>query len=776
MSPKSTEKRRPGKKVGGPAASTARWLDLPEWAHPGVIKVRSQDRQPFERSFNLEAARRYDDPTLVEEWRKEIDSHLKRSHHSHDEGPGSVGIVLSPGILAIDLDNHEGVRWIRSLIADNTPCQQRTEHGAHFYFRYDPDSLFVYSRNGIVFDTKISGAIDKARFDIRCCINKSGARGGTCTVIPPSKREDGFDYTWIVPLPDRIEDIPILPDRLIKILRGLLSQRKTKKREDSRHVRSLRFQRRMVIEAEVDTPEAREEIREATVDFLSEIYAGDESRLAMEMDDLDRQLEGAFNMEDAFQGFQRDGTAESVALEILKLGEGGVAFVTEEKEWRVFDGVCWRGSSEWEVKKIIGDYYREYLADAAISDDDDEVEALTKIAMRLKGVAFVEQVYKRMKANLHVGLAQFDPHIELITFPEDEERGIAAITLNARTGETHEPRMSELITMTMGVPYVPNARHPVVDAWWESSFPDEETRLSVQMHLGMSMIGWIPEERIYFMHGRGASGKGTLANATMLCLGGYGAESDPSTWSGNGSIDGSRNAPDLAGLRGKRFVFIDEIAATRTLGSRAKALSQDGFITAAAKYRDPSTFRITWTPWIAGNTRPKIDSTDRGLVRRIVEIPMNAGSDTPDNPDWHIKDTLKRDPEAQIAWMALLVRGLTSAREHEFRPPISADMKSATRDWLESADMIGDWWVERVEAATGADRIAAGDLLRDYNEWMYENQRNEHRANKMQFSNLLKTRGVQKAKLGSYVWYYGIKLRESAEGVLMTDALPKLPK
>ena len=100
---------------------------------------------------------------------------------------------------------------------------------------------------------------------------------------------------------------------------------------------------------------------------------------------------------------------------------------------------------------------------------------------------------------------------------------------------------------------------------------------------------------------------------------------------------------------------------------------------------------------------------------------MNHGSRTPDNPDWRVKDTLKRDIKAQVAWMALLVEGLNAAREYGFRPPISKEMEEATREWIESADLIGDWWVACVEVTGNTDdEVKASALMSHYEEWMDE--------------------------------------------------------
>ena len=742
---------------------------VPAWARPGLVMLSREEKRPIEKAFTTEAAQRYEDDEWDEAERMEmLGRHLKKG--------GNIGWVPHPKVVVIDADNQLGVSWVKNRCPDDTPRMQRKPDRQHFYFRSDPN-LRLWKK-GVQVD--LERGVGKLDIVTPGNPDPTIPAGGQC-VVPPSIHADGDPYKWARSLPDSVDDLPMLPGKIADELRVHFNTRKPKQREkDSRHLKSLKHQRRLAIEADGDTPENRALIREASIEYLEEIYQGDRVRIEAETLDIDRQLEGAYGLEGAFQGFIRDGTAESVALEIKSLVEGGLVYVVEEKGWREWNNVVWERVPSERVKKIIGDFYKEYMADAAIEEDKAHWELLVKVARRLKGATFVREIYERMQANLHCSLEVFDKRPELTTFPDDVERGIGAVTYNSRTGEITDPDPTHMMTLMMGAPLVLEARHPMVDRWWQTSFPVKETRDSVQMHAGMSLLGWIPEERIYFMHGSGASGKGTFANVTMLCMGGYGDECDPSTWSGDGGIDGSRNAPDLARLRGVRFVFIDEIASTRRLGARAKALSQDGFITAAAKYHAPSRFPITWSPWIAGNSRPRIDSTDNGLLRRIVEIPMNGGSETPENPDWTVKDTLKRDKDALIAWTAMLVRGLEMAREHGFRPPISEEMKSATAEWIESADLIGDWWIQCCEL-TGdpKDEVSAGALMSHYEGWMdstygFRSRGDIPRANKMQFAASLRTRGLEKTRRGGTVRYLGVRLVEDQETGEDVSCLPKL--
>ncbi len=746
MSPKSTKNSGLGK------------LGMPTWAEPGIIRLGKGKKIPTEaeKGYTTKCAIRY---------AKKDTSHLT-AVAKHTKSGGNVGWVPPEGILVIDCDNHEAVHFVESRIGKGTPVQKRREDKQHFYFSYDPKTFNAYCRNGIALDV---GKEEEAKLDLKTCgfIDPEKAGGGY-VVIPPSTHEDQEHpaYKRKRKLPAKLESIPEIPLDIRNALLPFLTKGKVKTSDTNRHIKVLKYQQRLVIEAEIDDADTMDRIITATRGVAEELYEGDVSRLKETLDQLDRAYVGAKKHPNAFQGYSEDGSDEYLAVVIAHYLDTGIRYVSASKDWLVWDDECWIQASTEKIKKVIGDYHRELLTEAAYEQNDVRQERLSKSAMKLKGVHAVNRVYERMRNNLNATLDEFDIHRNLVTFPGCQRREIEAVTMDLETGLTEKTKSAHMITRVMGSPYVENAKHPMVDRFWEESFPDEETRHCVKMHLGVTLLGHMPVERFYFLHGKGASGKGTLAAAVLSTLGGYATVADPSTFSGHGSVDGSRNAPDLFALRGTRFVFVDEIAATRTLGSKLKNLTQDGTVTAAGKYMAQVTFPITWTTWIAGNARPNIDSTDKGLMRRIVEVPMDAGATDNDHIDWRVKDTLANDPEAIAAFMWTLLEGLAAAREYDFRPPISSAMQAATDEWIELSDKLGPWLAERVEIThNDGCKEMSSSLFTDYEEWMdetygYRSRRDVPRANPSQFAAGLKARGLEKRRTKRGWMWLGLQLRQ----------------
>jgi P4 family phage/plasmid primase-like protien len=755
MSSKSTEKQSPRQRVE---------KSVPPWAWPGLMRLGRESKVPtgLEKDYTTKCARRYEQAAAAD-W----DSEPRITELAeHLEAGGNIGWVPPVGVMVVDCDNSQAVAFVEPRRSKTTPIQRRRPEKQHYYFSYDPETFNVYTRNGIKIDIKSN---EPAMIDLKTCGNVDPkVPGGGYAVVPPSLHNEDADhpYKWKRKLPADRTKIPEISLDLRNALAPWLKRGKKVDRVDSRHDRVLRYQQRLVIEAREDSDDVREEIVDQTRAMVAELYSDDPARMADELDGVEREYDGAARHDAAFQGHVLDGSDESLASMIINHYGDGMSYAAEDGQWRGWDGELWSNESPHSVRRAIGDYHRVLLTDAAVERDDDRQERMMKEAFKLKGVHAVKRVFARMEDTLVEALDEFDSNINLVTFPSDEHND--AMTMDTETGEVMPPDMSHRITRSLGAPYRPHATHPMVTRFFEESFPDPDTRRCVLMALGMSLLGRMPVERFYFMHGKGASGKGTLAAAMDAALGGYATVLDPSSVSGNGGIDGSRNAPDLFALRGVRFAFVDEIAPSRLLGSRLKNLTQDGRVTAAGKYMKQTTFPITWSIWIAGNARPKIDPTDKGLMRRIVEVPMDRGAVDNDHIDWRVKDVLKRDPDARAAFMWALVEGLNEARTFDFRPPISAEMRAATDEWIELSDMIGPWLADRVELTNNMDDSEmSSKLFGDYEEWMdqtygFRSRGTVPRATPNQFAEGLKSRGLVKVKRAKGYFWTGVRLGRGA--------------
>src|SRR5262249_61678229 len=84
---------------------------------------------------------------------------------------------------------------------------------------------------------------------------------------------------------------------------------------------------------------------------------------------------------------------------------------------------------------------------------------------------------------------------------------------------------------------------------------------------------------------------------------------------------GVRN--DVARTRGARLVVPLEVDEGKALAEGLlKALTGGDTVTARFLYRELFEFKATFTIWLAANARPRVNSDDEAMWRRIVQVPF----------------------------------------------------------------------------------------------------------------------------------------------------------
>jgi hypothetical protein len=102
---------------------------------------------------------------------------------------GNIAVVLgvvSGGLTALDFDSLERYEWWKEKCADlaeKLPTV-KTSKGMHVYFRSKLTKSKKYNKT----DLKASGYV----------------------ILPPSMHESGVRYEWIIPLPENIDELPLL--------------------------------------------------------------------------------------------------------------------------------------------------------------------------------------------------------------------------------------------------------------------------------------------------------------------------------------------------------------------------------------------------------------------------------------------------------------------------------------------------------------------------------------------------------------------------------------
>lgn len=118
---------------------------------------------------------------------------------------GNVGLVVPPGLLVLDCDTREVTQWLAEALPDSEeyPWQESRPGRCH---------VWVQLLNPYLVDRQAPSHLPCGKLDLR--------RGGHgYVVVAPSIHPDtGEPYRWIVPLPADPDDVPFLPDELLKVI------------------------------------------------------------------------------------------------------------------------------------------------------------------------------------------------------------------------------------------------------------------------------------------------------------------------------------------------------------------------------------------------------------------------------------------------------------------------------------------------------------------------------------------------------------------------------
>lgn len=732
---------------------------VPGWAVPGLVLLNAT-RTPIEKNYTHRTAAAYRDPDFDTQARV-------RAATKHLENGGTLGLCPPPGLVIIDADNEAAVRWLQSVMPKKAPRQYRREDKQHWYVRVDAAKFPVYNRSLRI---EIDG--EEARLDTRTWgYADETMPGGGYAVIPPSvSNKDGIAYTWARPLPDTLDEIPMIPDEVVDVLlphftRGVKARNpRAAAGEESRHDQVLRYAARAVrYESRADPDGAIARVVAKTRELIDELFVDDPARCEQEKEDCPRYVASAWDQWGGDAARDEASHDEALAAEILAQYDWPWAYCEKTGVWYEWNLWIWREEGPLAVQAAIQAYAEVLIEDALRERDPNRRSALLKNANALGRISKVEAVCRALRLKVLADIADFDANPDLITFPGSEALGTPAVTLNTFTGEVYEPRKEDRITLLAGCPYDPERRDEVVEEWWRTSFPNEDTRRSVQEMLGVSLSGRIHQEKIYCLFGRQGSGKGTLGFSVNAALGDYGAIGTTGMISGQGAYDGARKDFSIAGLRGRRVAYFDEFDGS--MGEKAKTLSQAGKISAAIKHvQGDLVFPATHTIWMSGNRRPKINDP-QGFTRRLVEIPMNAGAKDIKKLDDRIKYHMTQTEAGKAGMMAVLLRGLARARTNDFHPFVSSEIEEASKEWLQEANKIGEW-IRNGCIVTNDPSDSISSAFNVYTSWMDDqnmDRRDYPRASRQEFSALMESMGFTKKRSKTAILYTGLREKTSEE-------------
>jgi len=253
----------------------------------------------------------------------------------------------------------------------------------------------------------------------------------------------------------------------------------------------------------------------------------------------------------------------------------------------------------------------------------------------------------RSDSKVTISAAQLDQHPDLLACTNG--------VIDLRTGELRPNRQEWYLTRNTGVDYDPAATFPPWDKFVNELIDNQQAiRDFLQLAIGYSLQGSCREEKLFILHGPGATGKSTLLEAISGALGEYHTTAAFTTFLKKDRISSGGPSEDIARLAGARFVTASEVDdGQRFAEATLKQLTGGDAVNARFLYQNSFTFRPQFKLWFAVNYLPYMATDDPAMWRRILRIPCDH---RPAKLTTSLK-SLFATPEAKAAILAWAVRG-----------------------------------------------------------------------------------------------------------------------
>jgi putative DNA primase/helicase len=277
----------------------------------------------------------------------------------------------------------------------------------------------------------------------------------------------------------------------------------------------------------------------------------------------------------------------------------------------------------------------------------------------------------------------------------------------------HDPR--DLITKMMPIDYDPEAECEVYDEFLSEVQPHKDMRRFLHQWGGLSLTADISEQRLVFFWGKGRNGKSTLLEIWAHVAGDYGGAAQIETFVNMGQQrNGGQATPDLAMLRGKRFIHTNEPEKGAKISESLVKLVTGGDTFPARELNCPFfPMRIVGKITMSGNFKPKIEGGDasHGIWRRMTLVPWNVTVEV-DKVDKALPEKLKREASGILN---RLIDGLLDWLDHGLMLP--KEVVEATEKYREDSDPLGRFISACTEPGTDNDRVQSSVLHRVFCAW-----------------------------------------------------------
>lgn len=345
-----------------------------------------------------------------------------------------------------------------------------------------------------------------------------------------------------------------------------------------------------------------------------------------------------------------------------------------------------------------------------IKDDNDIIKSIYKYYSNFEHYGSRRTLLNDTKDILSRSLELFDRSPYLFNLQNG--------TLDLKTMQFREHRPDDLLTACAGCNYDPSVKSELFRKFIdEITEGDKDKALYLQKALGYSMKGIKNEECFFLLYGATTrNGKGTLLETVLSVFGDYGAVADFGSVARSKNQDGSKATPDLARLRGARFVKIDEPSRGVFFDEGLiKKMTGGDKITARHLYGTPFEYTPGFAIFISANSKPNVSDTSVFESDRVKLILFNKHF-SEEECDTFLKEKLREDSEKSgiLNW---LIEGYKLYQSSGLKN--TAEMNEQLTEYAKDSDEIQRYIDDRLELSESLKNKESSTLKAVRNDYIY---------------------------------------------------------
>lgn len=285
--------------------------------------------------------------------------------------------------------------------------------------------------------------------------------------------------------------------------------------------------------------------------------------------------------------------------------------------------------------------------------------------------------------------------------------------LNLRNGQLVEHNKAFMMTKSTRCEVdIKNPPEKFLKFMWETCCGNKEMFAYLQTAIGYSLTGSTIEQCYFPLYGLGNNGKSVFLDTMTNMLGDYAVVVSIDTFTEKMYSNSSNATPDIARLKGARFVTSGEPRESAVLDETLmKSITGGERMIARRLHKDFFEFYPQCKIWISCNNMLKIKGTTRGDWRRIKKIDFNNNVEE-SKIDKNLTEKLKAELPQILGYYAL--QGCIEWQANGLQEP-DYIKKSVEEFRYESNSILNYASQFLIEDPTS--QISSGDIFVSYMKW-----------------------------------------------------------